>query len=399
MIKKEKGLIEYKTSDTFISAFQIYPGFKWLVVANIPKSELGSIVSRIRNIIIGISLLETVGIGLLTYIVLKKFLTPLNVIASELQDMEKTSLRLQYIKEYSNRPDEIGLVAKALLSFQEFTQRIIVSSINIVTEIVNNLIESISKIREKTVEQSKRANLIFSEIETLSKAIHEISKNSDHVNNTVNEFVKVSNKGLEYSNDITLSIETTYNSTKELKSVIDRLNEKITSISGVVGLIKDIADQTNLLALNAAIEAARAGEHGKGFAVVATEVKNLAERTIKATEEISQALTAFQNESKESVKKMDITMENVESVLSLMESIKSLLSDISNSSNVIKKGINEIAKLTEEQSVSSKEISDVAAQSSVLANEITELTQNMELSVRTLKEEVSEKLKKIAGSA
>jgi methyl-accepting chemotaxis protein len=139
---------------------------------------------------------------------------------------------------------------------------------------------------------------------------------------------------------------------------IESLGSRSDQIGEIIGTIEDIADQTNLLALNAAIEAARAGEQGRGFAVVADEVRALAERTTRATREISEMIKAIQSETKDAVNTMNEGVVEVE--LGTSEASKSgeALRHILQQIGSVTTQVDQIATAAEEQTATTQEINN-----------------------------------------
>ena len=143
-------------------------------------------------------------------------------------------------------------------------------------------------------ETSAQANVVSGATEQVNQNLQTVATGAEEMGASIKEIAKNATEAAKVATAAVRAAETT-------NATVAKLGESSAEIGQVIKVITSIAQQTNLLALNATIEAARAGEAGKGFAVVANEVKELAKKTAKATEDISRKIEAIQIDTKAAV--------------------------------------------------------------------------------------------------
>jgi len=255
--------------------------------------------------------------------------------------------------------DEVGHMAENF-NLMMRNLRDIVGQIHTVTNTVANssveLSATVGHITMRVEEQSGRATQVATASTEMSQTVIDIAKNASDIAMSASDTLTTARAGENVVSRTVQEVQEIARTVSESSGLMTSLGNRSRQIGEIVDVIKDIADQTNLLALNAAIEAARAGEQGRGFAVVADEVRKLAERTGKATTEISEMITAIQGETQRAVSGMGESLSKVEAGTSLSREAGEALHKIVDSVNALQAMVQQIASATEEMSTVSEGI-------------------------------------------
>lgn len=208
-------------------------------------------------------------------------------------------------------------------------------------------------------QQEKRTTEAATAMDEMNATVLEVARSASNAAQQAAQAKAKAEDGRQVVGKVVSAINDVDRMSTQLEQEMAGLGEQARSISGIMGVISDIADQTNLLALNAAIEAARAGEAGRGFAVVADEVRKLAEKTMTATKEVGDSIRAIQTGTSTNVQQVKTAAQAARTASEMAGQSGTVLTEIVSLVDETSGQVQSIATAAEEQSASSEEINRI----------------------------------------
>lgn len=279
----------------------------------------------------------------------------------------------------SERQDELGQLQRAMQSMTLGLRELIGGISNGVTQIASAA-EELSAVTEQTRagvnSQKVETDQVATAMNEMTATVQEVARNAEEASEAAVAADQQAREGDKVVGEAIAQIERLAKEVGNSTEAMADLKRESDKIGSVLDVIKSVAQQTNLLALNAAIEAARAGEAGRGFAVVADEVRSLAQRTQKSTEEIEELIVGLQTGTQQVATIMDNSRNLTDSSVELTRRAGGSLESITRTVSAIQSMNQQIAAAAEQQSAVAEEINrsvlnvrDVSEQTSASSEE------------------------------
>ncbi|WP_369812044.1 MULTISPECIES: methyl-accepting chemotaxis protein [Pseudomonas] len=278
-----------------------------------------------------------------------------------------------------DRKDELGKL-QATIQRMTVSLRELVGGIRDGVTQIASAAEELSAVTEQTSagvnSQKVETDQVATAMHEMTATVQEVARNAEEASQAAVAADRQARDGERVVNEAIAQIERLASAVGNSSEAMGALKQESDKIGSVLDVIKSVAEQTNLLALNAAIEAARAGEAGRGFAVVADEVRSLAQRTQKSTEEIEALIAGLQSGTQQATNVMDSSRELSTSSVELTRRAGGSLESITKTVSAIQAMNQQIAAAAEEQSATAEEINrsiinvrDVSEQTSAASEE------------------------------
>ncbi|MEX5571153.1 HAMP domain-containing protein [Pseudomonas sp. SZ57] len=278
-----------------------------------------------------------------------------------------------------DRKDELGKL-QATIQRMTVSLRELVGGIRDGVTQIASAAEELSAVTEQTSagvnSQKVETDQVATAMHEMTATVQEVARNAEEASEAAVTADRQARDGERVVNEAIAQIERLASAVSNSSEAMGALKQESDKIGSVLDVIKSVAEQTNLLALNAAIEAARAGEAGRGFAVVADEVRSLAQRTQKSTEEIEALIARLQSGTQQATTVMDSSRELSTSSVELTRRAGGSLESITKTVSAIQAMNQQIAAAAEEQSATAEEINrsiinvrDVSEQTSAASEE------------------------------
>ncbi len=415
--EKKSGLVEYsmvedgKEQDKF-TTFDTIDRLDWKVLNATYMSEIRDELEKILLYTIEIAVVVLLIGSIIAIFFSRRITKPINKLVDDMEKVKKGDFTVQSDVK-SN--DEIGILSDTFNLMIEEVKNLIKGSRNVSMEVISSSQElaatseqtsasaeevarTVEEIAKGASEQAGDAETGAQMVSGFGDKINELVTSSEEIMNSTKDVMDLNINGVEAVETLKKENVDNKTSTENIEKAVLELNDKSKNIGNILQTITSIAEQTNLLALNASIEAARAGEHGKGFAVVANEIRQLAEGSGKAADEIREIIVGIQTQSKNTVNVMNDVKESsikqgdavekvndsfgkislkIDDISSRIEGMDDAIKSIESGKDKLIDSIQNISSVSEETAAASEEVSASMQQQTSAVEQVAVLANNL----------------------